>query len=48
VTEIVLQRAGVVAIVGGPEAAGVSQHVWMDGMDGERRRRSIVEATPLR
>jgi len=30
VTEIVLQRAGIVAIVGELEAAGVAQHVWMD------------------
>ena len=29
-TEIVLQRAGIVAIVGELEAAGVAQHVWMD------------------
>jgi hypothetical protein len=31
VPEIVLQGAGIVAIVGELEAASVPQHVWMDG-----------------
>jgi hypothetical protein len=31
VAQVVLQSAGVVAIVGELEAASMSQHVWMDG-----------------
>jgi hypothetical protein len=31
VAEVMLQRAGVVAVIGQLEAAGVPQHVWMDG-----------------
>jgi len=31
VAEIMLQRAGIVAVIGKFIAAGMSQHVWMDG-----------------
>ena len=29
-TKVVLQRAGIVAIIGELEAASVAQHVWID------------------
>jgi hypothetical protein len=41
VTEIVLQRAGIVAIIGQPEAAGVTQHVWVHS---ERQFCCLAEA----
>ena len=31
VAEIVLQGASIVAVIGQLEAAGMAQHVWMDG-----------------
>jgi hypothetical protein len=40
VAEVVLQRAGIVSVVGKLEAAGMAKHVWMDG---KRQSSSLPE-----